>query len=82
MEIGKLITDLQQNYEPDDFVIADIFARTQYYGFDENEDEVLCTKEEWADVVHDYNTATRIYLEQMELMAELVQDKINERYIK
>lgn len=79
MEIGKLITDLQQNYEADDFVIADIFARTQYCGYDENDEEVCCTKEEWADVVHEYNSATRIYLEQMELLAELVQDKINER---
>ena len=79
MEIGKLITELQQNHEPDDFVIGDIFARTEYPGYDENEDEVYCTKEEWADVVHEYNTATRIYLEQMELLAELVQDKINER---
>jgi len=79
MERGKLITDLQQNYEADDFVVGDIFARTEYSGYDENDDEVYCTKEEWAEVVHEYNSATRIYLEQMELLAELVQEKINNR---
>ena len=79
MEIGKLITELEQQHEPDDVVVADIFARTQFYGYDESDEGVNCTKEEWADVVHEYNSATRIYLEQMELLAELVQDKINNR---
>lgn len=79
MQVIKLITDLQGDHKFDDHIIADVFARTEFEALGDNDESVYCTEEEWKEVVAEYQTATWLYIQQLELISEIVQDKIESR---
>lgn len=79
MKVANVIADLRGDHRPTDDIIADIFARDEFSGYDANDEETKCTVEEWAQVVKDYNEATHLYVMSIELIAEMVQDQISSR---
>lgn len=79
MQVIKLITDLQGDHKLDDHIIADVFARTEFEALGENDEQIFCTEEEWKEVVAEYMGSSWMYVQQLELISELVQNKIDGR---
>lgn len=79
MQVIKLITDLQGDHKFDDHIIADVFARTEFEALGDDDEQVFCTEEEWKEVITEYMGASWMYVQQLELISELVQDKIDKR---
>lgn len=79
MKVNKLIADLQNDHKFTDDIIVEVFGRLEFSAYDADDEEVQCTEEEWAEVVKEYNQVPHIIIHQMQLIAELVQDKIEKR---